>query len=386
MNIAEKFAQRASDAFASVNAAQKLAIGIYAGFTLGMILMYIGQVPDIRLIGLGMSALSLVMYTAGFTKFDPGQVGILKVRDRLVKTTHKRKPNGELFDSDHQDTIPFKGNVLLADYWPFFIGAKRLSSESDKWVFEKKISSCEGIDDDGKERTVPVPTKIIMTVALDPYSADWFIQAGESLEKEKGQVDGIAKNLIQGRVKTTTPPGKAIVGWNHMDMVQQGNILTDELVKEFSGTNVQTGMFDQRRMGIKCSSLQIECTVPEEIEKAQLAAATSGYINDARRNTFRGDVECAEMLGESELLQIKGRDALDAVVELEVVRQSKAQQLQFITKDNQRSSGAPDSSAPSNSGTTPPAPQRIIIESVRVNLGDQGGGKGKKKDKQQGGK
>jgi hypothetical protein len=298
---------------------------------MGIVLIYLGYLIS----GIVIGAIALIAAGAGWRDFDTEKniVGAVTVWDRFKKSGHEDE------DANTLETVAVEGKTILAPYFPFFISAIEINVTKDDWTFEETVFSVEGIDDAGKPKSVPVTVEIILTVKPDKRHLNSYIQSGGTLNKIKELMKGIPYREVQRLVKTAMVGDNTIPGLSYMEVVQQGDLLSNELGKSLNGHSEivngtptrYKGIFEEKSFGIVCEKVQLKFKLDPRIQTSMVGAASIIYETDARATEYRGDIAAAKLFQKQ--LGIKsGKEAWETFVDSRLMRDKGIQRIQIEGK------------------------------------------------------
>jgi len=277
-------------------------------------------------IGIGLSIAGLAAFAAGWTYFPPNPAtgGVLT-------------SGGKIIIDENGDTVTVKGLVILADYFPFYLGAIRVDMRNDEWVFPMTLLSVEKKrNGDIKVRQVPFKGEVHVTVAPDELDMADFMQSGGSLAEIKKQCDTIVFREAQKIVvEYDNPDGTK--GLDGIMIAQQGNLISDALEKKINGTASVRGIFEQKDFGVRCIKVQVDFPLPADIAKAMVNAASIDYENSARMAEYDADGVAAKRIkelleaGDRSQKPLSPKESLDALVQLRLVRDGNVRRVQMET-------------------------------------------------------
>ncbi|MGC9605587.1 MAG: hypothetical protein ABSF56_02405 [Minisyncoccia bacterium] len=302
--------------------------------------------------GIVVGGLGFVAIALGWTNLspDPLELGMLTCWGRAVKTGRKTPKE------DTRKTIALRGKVILADYFPFFIGVKPIDMTSKEWVFNMIILTVEDtVDDRGNQRSVAVPVRVHIPARPDKEHLNSYIQSGRDLDKIKELMGGIPYREVQRLVKTMEGADHK-AGLNFIELVQHGDLISRELEKHLKGDGDHKGVLEERSFGVECQGVQIEATIPEKINQSMTDAVSIVYETDARATESKGDIATAKLFMTE--LGLDEQAAWNAAVEARLVRDEHVNRLQIESKGEHPVSG-------------------IVLRDTIVNMA-QGGNKGGK--------
>ena len=313
----------------------------------GIALMFVGSMT-IGAIGLVMACLGVLDIAVGWTTFPvkPLTKGMLTIWGKPYTVGGKDGP-----------TIALAGNTILADYWPFFVGAVPINMTRKEWKFEMEVVSVKGTDAEGRILpSIPINGVIEMTVfpletELDDYNASGEMEA---IEKQMGK---IPYQVIQSIVKDHK--------LTFVDISQNSTLLTDLLKEHMNGANNNEGAFQEKSWGIKALNVRGDFPLPDDIKEAMLNSASIIYESEARQEEYAADLKAIDQFKK---LGLEPEKALNAYSESRLIRDGRVDRLQIESK-----------------GTT--GSGAIIVRDMQVrtggNQGRQGQNQGDRKNRRQ---
>lgn len=305
----------------------RVILVIIAAVVIGLLLVCTGNII-FGAFGLVFTLAGLAAFAAGWTYFPP-----------KPKTGGVLTSGGEIIFNDKDETITVKGLVILADYFPFYLGAIPVDLSYVEWHFPMTILSVEKKrDGETKARQVALKeSEVVITVVPDECDMADFIQAGRgSLEAIREQVAKIVYRETQKIVTYYQNPDGS-TGLDAITISQQGNLVTDELEKLLNGAGGAKGIFEQKDFGVVCKKVQGDFPLPEDMIEKMNEAASIDYQNSSRMAEYDADAEAAKRLktkleaGDTSGTPLTPKESLDAVVQLRLVRDKNVKRVQMET-------------------------------------------------------